>query len=49
MAVTSYAMAGDRARAMKNGFAGYIEKPIETTSFVETVRHFLPATKEVSP
>lgn len=48
VAVTSYAMAGDRARAMKIGFAGYIEKPIETTSFVETVRHFLPATKEVS-
>lgn len=47
VAVTSYAMAGDRSRALKMGFAGYIEKPIETTSFVATVRQYLPNQEEV--
>lgn len=46
VAVTSYAMAGDRARALKMGFAGYIEKPIETTTFVSTIRRFLPKQEE---
>jgi two-component system, cell cycle response regulator DivK len=42
VAVTSYAMAGDRERALSQGFAGYIEKPIETETFVATIRRFLP-------
>lgn len=41
VAVTSYAMAGDRLRALEMGFAGYIEKPIETESFVEAIRGFI--------
>ena len=48
VAVTSYAMAGDRARAINMGFAGYIEKPIDTAVFVQTVRQFLPR-KEATP
>jgi two-component system, cell cycle response regulator DivK len=42
VAVTSYAMAGDRERAIAQGFVGYIEKPIETETFVATIRRFLP-------
>ena len=41
VAVTSYAMPGDRERTMAKGFVGYIEKPIETESFVSTIRRFL--------
>jgi two-component system cell cycle response regulator DivK len=42
VAVTSYAMSGDRERAIAQGFVGYIEKPIETETFVATIRRFLP-------
>lgn len=37
IALTSYAMAGDRDRAMASGFAGYIEKPIATETFAAEV------------
>lgn len=42
VAVTSYAMAGDRESAMEAGCSGYIEKPIDPDTFVEEVRAFLP-------
>ena len=38
--VSSYAMAGDRARALKAGFAGYIEKPINPDTFAQEVKKF---------
>lgn len=34
VAVTSYAMPGDRERAMEAGCTGYIEKPINPDTFV---------------
>lgn len=34
VAVTSYAMAGDRERVMEAGCTGYIEKPINPETFV---------------
>jgi len=40
IAVTSYAMAGDRERALKSGFSGYIEKPINPETFVAEVNRF---------
>ncbi len=40
--VTSYAMAGDRERALRLGFKGYIEKPINPDTFVAEVNRFLP-------
>jgi two-component system, cell cycle response regulator DivK len=41
--VTSYAMAGDREKAMASGATGYLEKPINPDTFVEQVRCHLPA------
>lgn len=42
VAVTSYAMAGDRERALQLGFVGYLEKPISTETFVAQIVRFLP-------
>jgi two-component system cell cycle response regulator DivK len=39
--VSSFAMAGDRAKALKVGFAGYIEKPINPDTFATEVSKFL--------
>lgn len=41
VAVTSYAMAVDREKAMKLGFVGYIEKPISTETFLSEIGQFL--------
>lgn len=41
IAVTSYAMAGDRETVMAAGCEGYIEKPIDPDHFVEQVKGFL--------
>jgi two-component system, cell cycle response regulator DivK len=43
VAVTSYAMAGDREKALAAGCNGYIEKPIDPERFVEQVVRFLRA------
>jgi two-component system cell cycle response regulator DivK len=43
VAVTSYAMAGDREKAIAAGCNGYIEKPINPDTFVAEVAAFLPA------
>ena len=41
VAVTSYAMAGDRDRILGAGAAGYIEKPINPDTFVSEIEsHF---------
>jgi CheY-like chemotaxis protein len=37
VAVTSYAMAGDRDKALAAGCNGYIEKPINPDTFVQQV------------
>jgi len=41
VAVTSYAMAGDRETVMAAGCEGYIEKPIDPDRFVEQLKGFL--------
>lgn len=46
VAVTSYAMAGDREKALASGCDGYIEKPINPDTFVVDVSRFLPAADE---
>jgi CheY-like chemotaxis protein len=40
IAVTSYAMTGDRERILESGCSGYIEKPINPDTFhVEVAQH----------
>ena len=41
IAVTSYAMVGDRERILAAGFTGYIEKPIDPETFVEEIQNYL--------
>lgn len=41
VAVTSYAMSGDREKAMAAGCIGYIEKPIDPETFVPEIERFL--------
>jgi two-component system cell cycle response regulator DivK len=41
VAVTAFAMKGDDARALEEGFDGYIQKPISVRALVEQVRGLL--------
>jgi CheY-like chemotaxis protein len=41
VAVTSYAMPGDREKAMAAGCSGYIEKPIDPDTFDKQVEKYL--------
>ena len=41
VAVTAFAMVGDRERILADGFDGYISKPIAPESFVTQVERFL--------
>lgn len=40
IAVTSYAMLGDREKSLAAGCSGYIEKPIRPETFVSEIRQF---------
>lgn len=42
IAVTSYAMVGDRDRILAAGATGYIEKPIDPETFVAEINQYLP-------
>lgn len=42
VAITSYAMAGDRDKALEAGCSGYIEKPINPETFMNQVEQHLP-------
>ena len=44
IALTSYAMPGDRAKALDAGCTGYIEKPINPVTFASEVEQFLAGT-----
>jgi len=44
VAVTSYAMAGDREKTIEAGCNGYIEKPINPDTFLQQVEQHLVAT-----
>jgi len=41
VALTSYAMAGDREKALSAGCTGYIEKPINPKTFVTQIEDYL--------
>lgn len=50
VAVTSYAMVGDREQAIAAGCDGYIEKPVNPETFVAEIERFLaPLGKEPVP
>lgn len=46
IAVTSYAMVGDRENILAAGATGYIEKPINPETFVSEIIHYLPKKRE---
>jgi len=46
IAVTSYAMVGDRERILAAGATGYIEKPINPETFVAEITGYLPRGQE---
>ncbi len=41
IAVTSYAMPGDREKAVESGATGYIEKPINPDTFISQMESFI--------
>ena len=47
VAVTSYAMVGDKEKALESGCTGYIEKPINPDTFPVEVENFLKNSKGV--
>ncbi|HEX9410781.1 MAG TPA: response regulator [Actinomycetota bacterium] len=46
VALTSFAMKGDRERFIAAGFDGYLEKPISVKEFPEQVRSYLGGREE---
>jgi two-component system, cell cycle response regulator DivK len=48
MAVTSYAMVGDREKCLAAGCNGYIKKPINPDTFVPEISRFRPASTQPS-
>jgi two-component system cell cycle response regulator len=50
IAVTAFAMVGDKNKLLAAGFNGYISKPIEPATFVHQIQEFLqPAQRQPSP
>ena len=41
IAVTSYAMAGDREKALEAGCTAYVEKPIDPESFIKELKKYV--------
>ncbi|GAC1476306.1 MAG: response regulator [Candidatus Dormibacteraceae bacterium] len=48
VAVTAYAMVGDRDRVLKAGFHGYIAKPIEPSTFAAQIKAFFVQASSLS-
>ncbi len=49
IAVTSYAMVGDREKCLEAGCNGYIEKPINPDTFVQEIERFRPPPPDANP
>lgn len=41
IAVTSYAMTGDKEKAFESGANGYIEKPVDPDTFISQLQKFI--------
>jgi len=48
VAITSYAMPGDREKALEAGCNGYIKKPIDPDTFIAEIENFLTADEDNS-
>ena len=48
IAVTSFAMAGDREKALEAGCTAYVEKPIDPEAFVEEIKTYLHSIEETT-
>jgi two-component system, cell cycle response regulator DivK len=46
VALTSYALTGDRQRALDAGCSGYLEKPIDPEQFLNQIQIFLTASPD---
>ena len=49
VALTSYAMPGDRDKALEAGCNGYIEKPINPVTFAEQIEKYLDTPQQDGP
>ena len=49
VAVTSFAMEGDREKILRNGCDGYIPKPITINGFLETIAYHLSTPGQRAP
>ncbi|HRY76300.1 MAG TPA: response regulator [Methanoregulaceae archaeon] len=49
VALTSYAMPGDREKALAAGCTGYIEKPINPKTFSEQIERYLVPDRPEAP
>jgi two-component system cell cycle response regulator DivK len=49
IAVTSYAMVGDREKSLAAGCTGYIEKPIDPQTFIAEVESYARAPSREDP
>ena len=46
VAITSYAMAGDKKTALSAGCSGYIEKPINPANIIAQINNYLSSEKK---
>ncbi len=49
IAVTSYAMVGDREKSLSTGCTGYLEKPIDPDTFLIEIEQFLQPSFQSPP
>lgn len=46
VAVTSYAMPGDKEKALEAGCNGYIEKPIDPGTFISQIKEYMAVSEK---
>jgi CheY-like chemotaxis protein len=49
IAVTAYAMVGDRERIIAAGFDGYLTKPIDPQTFISELQHYWAPAHSTQP